>query len=297
MKKPHKISLVICTRNRSEMLARCLEKLKQVRRLPYSPIEIVLVDNNSTDDTMETIKNFQASYQGVSKMVEAKKTGLGHARNCGIQECSGDMIMFTDDDCFLPEDFLINFFKSCDLNRFQYGMGSIWLANEEDDHRVANMKIERESLIPPGTAVLPAGIIQGANMFFAATIFETAGLFNEDMGAGTKFPCEDIEMACRASHSGFTGAMLPGFGVFHAHGRRRDSAEALQTIHSYDYGRGAYYASLLTRGVPEVWSFWQNSFTHERFIAPQNLDRVAREFAGATQYLQFLMRDKNDQTG
>src|SRR5665647_1226617 len=95
---------------------------------------------------------------------------------------------------------------------------------------------------------MPAGC--RAPIYFSSIGFQSIGNFKENMGSGTPFACEDIEMAARASLAGFLGAHVPFFKVVHHHGRLIGGAEANATIESYDFGRGAYYASLPDGGVP-----------------------------------------------
>lgn len=275
------------------MLGRCLTHLSRVKVPSEIELEVILVNNNSADQTKEVMVKFAEGSSYRTKIIDAQKVGLGYARNCGIEKSSGEMLVFTDDDCYLDQDYFINFLSICDLDRFQFGMGPILLANTDDDPRVASLNIKKELIIPPKTAVIPAGYIQGANMFFLKEIFGRAGLFNKDMGPGTPFICEDIEMACRASHAGYTGALLPGFTVYHAHGRKTNSAEALRTIYGYDQGRGAYYSSLIARGVPEAWAFWQATFTRDRNINVKVLSRFSRELEGASKYLAHLASRKD----
>jgi glycosyltransferase involved in cell wall biosynthesis len=283
-----KISLIICTRNRAGQLGRCLAKLNEVRS-PESPVEVVLVDSASTDETPRVIREFIETSKWKSKTERAERPGLGYARNRGIAASTGELIVFTDDDCYLEENYFQNLLDNFDPSFCQYGMGQVLLYDADDDPRIANIRIESAILLPPRSAVIPAGAVQGANMFFLREVFDGAGFFNEDMGAGTRFPCEDIEMACRASHAGYSGALLPGFTVYHHHGRKKDSPEALKTLQSYDYGRGAYYASLLARGVPQAWKFWSETFSKDGRIASiGHLSQLSREMVGASQYFEFL---------
>jgi hypothetical protein len=136
--------------------------------------------------------------------------------------------------------------------------------------------------------LLPAGAIQGANMFFHRSVFGRVGLFNDRMGAGTPFACEDIEMATRASMAGFVGALVPFFKVSHHHRRLRGSAEANATVTSSDYGRGAYYASLINLGIPEVWKLWETSSQMQIFKHPRFRVQLIRELEGAANYLKAL---------
>ncbi|NOU22339.1 MAG: glycosyltransferase family 2 protein [Methyloglobulus sp.] len=290
-----KISLVICTRNRADQLEICLDKINKTT-ISDADLEIIIVNNASVDHTQIVIQNFISSTKLVTKTLVAERPGLGYARNCGLSVSTGDLIVFTDDDCYLEEDYFKNLLNNFNPEICQYGMGQILLYDPEDDARVANAKIEKISMIPPKTAVVPAGTIQGANMFFLRKVFDVAGNFNENMGAGTTFPCEDIEMAARASHYGFTGGCLPGFTVYHHHGRKKDSPEADKVVASYDYGRGAYYASLLSMGVFSAWDFWGQTLLENGELRNKiKLDRLSRELIGASQYIDFLLKDEKFQ--
>jgi hypothetical protein len=163
-------------------------------------------------------------------------------------------------------------------------MGTILLFDSEDDARVANLRIKSKRVLP-ARSLLPTGSIQGANMFFLRSVFHTAGLFDERMGAGTEFPCEDIEMATRASLAGFVGIQIPEPVVHHHHRRKAGSPEADATVAQYDFGRGAYYASLIARGVPGVWDFWRNCGDLGRPLNAVRLSSLERELQGATRLL------------
>ncbi|HTQ84428.1 MAG TPA: hypothetical protein VMI47_14305 [Pseudolabrys sp.] len=93
-------------------------------------------------------------------------------------------------------------------------------------------------------------------------------------------------MATRASVAGFTGALVPFSTVTHRHWRMRGSAEANATVESYDYGRGAYYASLLERGIPDAWKLWQACSDMRRISDPKLRMRLMRELEGAASYFK-----------
>lgn len=286
-----KTSLIICTRDRAKQLQQCLDKLLRVKR-PANDVEIVIVDNGSSDDTQAVIQGFSTKSQMAVVAGFTDRPGLGAARNRGVGLSTGELLVFTDDDCYLEEDYFVNLSRVFDSKICQYGMGQILLADAEDDERVANARVERVSIIPPHTQVVPAGAVQGANMFFLRKVFDVAGMFNEGMGAGTPFPCEDIDMAARASHSGFTGARLPGFTIFHHHGRKRGSLDAEKTVASYDFGRGAYYGSLLSSGLGSTWSYWgRDSLGGAKLPSDVQLRKLSRELRGASEYLDHLLSD------
>jgi glycosyltransferase involved in cell wall biosynthesis len=87
-----KVSIVICTYNRREYLTNLLESIKQ---LSYPNFEVIVVDNNSTDDTAQIIKNYSVKY------IKEIKQGLSYARNRGIEESSGEYVCFIDDDAII----------------------------------------------------------------------------------------------------------------------------------------------------------------------------------------------------
>src|SRR5437879_6003560 len=101
---PLAISLVICTRNRALQLERCLANLQQLS-CPEK-WELVIVDNGSSDNTQGVIDTFRRSLPCDLKVVVETTPGLGRARNLGWQTASGDLVSFTDDDCYPERSFL-----------------------------------------------------------------------------------------------------------------------------------------------------------------------------------------------
>jgi glycosyltransferase involved in cell wall biosynthesis/predicted O-methyltransferase YrrM len=275
---PPKISLVICSRDRAAQLAATLSKL-DLGDLARNAVELILVDSASSDSTREVMREFKEQSSLKVSIGEADRPGLGLARNIGINISSGDVIVFTDDDCYLDANYFTSLSTLWDGQSFQYGGGQILLYDKSLDPRVANLSIEHREDIPPHS-VLGTGTIQGANMFFGRAVFQKAGPFNENMGAGTPFACEDIEMATRASMRGFRGIRFPELKVQHDHGRKRGTPEANRTVEAYDFGRGAYYAALTVAG-------YRQASELPALLKPPH------ETAGANQYLEFASA-KND---
>lgn len=286
-----KISLVICSRDRTAQLAAMLSKL-DVEDLTRNTVEVNLIDSASTDSTYEVMREYKEKSGFPINIGQADRPGLGLARNVGIKISSGDVIVFTDDDCYMDSNYFTSLSQVWDGQSFHYGGGQILLFDASDDPRVANLTIQRRMDIAPYN-ILPPGLIQGANMFFAREVFQRAGLFNENMGAGTPFACEDIEMATRASMQGFRGVQLPELKVLHDHGRKRGTPEANRTAEGYDYGRGAYYASLIVTGYFQAWERWaQQTQAYIRIATPAvAMANLAREMDGAKRYLEFVAKN------
>ena len=99
------ISAVITTYNRSEMLATALEPLlsQNAGGVCY---EIIVVDNNSTDNTRATVEAFIAKGHTNLRYVFEPKQGIAHGRNAGIAAARGDIIAFTDDDVIVTDNWI-----------------------------------------------------------------------------------------------------------------------------------------------------------------------------------------------
>jgi len=91
------ISVIIPTWNRAGMIPRALDSV-MVQTLAAD--EVIVVDDGSTDDTVDFIRR---AYPGVRLLVQAHG-GVSAARNCGIREAAGNWLAFLDsDDAWLPE--------------------------------------------------------------------------------------------------------------------------------------------------------------------------------------------------
>lgn len=97
------ISVVICTYNRSEILKGCLHSLIQ-QNLKKSKFEIIVVDNNSSDNTRQVVEAF-LERENIRYFVEIP-LGLSHARNRGLKESKGQYVAYMDDDARAAIDWL-----------------------------------------------------------------------------------------------------------------------------------------------------------------------------------------------
>jgi glucosyl-dolichyl phosphate glucuronosyltransferase len=93
------ISVIICTYNRSQNLFECFDYLNKQTESDSIKWEIVLVDNNSTDDTKGVADQLECLYPSLNLryLFEAEQ-GLSAARNRGIREAKGSFLIFIDDD-------------------------------------------------------------------------------------------------------------------------------------------------------------------------------------------------------
>src|SRR6267142_6578272 len=97
------ISIILCTSNRSAGLRRTFESLSKVRVRSEWKVELIVVDNASTDDTAAVVRKLVLSNIEVRYVYEGKR-GKANALNAGLAQAGGDIMLFTDDDVLLAED-------------------------------------------------------------------------------------------------------------------------------------------------------------------------------------------------
>lgn len=231
-----KLSVVVCSRNRADFLPKTLGYYEKI--VASVPWELVIVDNASTDETQKTLCEFGARTTIDFHVVSEPRIGLSRARNTGWQHAKGDIIAFTDDDCYPQYDFVDEVWQNFAGSSLGYLGGRILLYDPSDYPITIQMR-DSQLVIAPGTYIR-AGLIQGANMAARRDMIQKLGGFDEMLGAGTPFPSEDVDFVSRASSAGFIGAYDPRPIVFHHH-RRRTKKQVATLRRAYAWGRGAYY--------------------------------------------------------
>jgi glycosyltransferase involved in cell wall biosynthesis len=276
------ISVVLCSRDRRERLARALDRLP-VESLRRHRAELVLVDNGSRDGTGELMRGHAASLACGAKVVEAPLPGLGRARNAGVAQAGGDLFVFTDDDCYLAPDYLDALALHFDAEKFSFGGGRI-LRFEASDADYGVRTSLRFEVFRPFTR-LRSGRIQGSNMVVHRRVFERVGLFREDLGPGTPYRCDDVELLARAALAGFTGAFVPELVVHHHHGRK-PGTELVRWMRSDDVARGAWYAAMIAGGDRGYLGEWARRSLSRRSRRSDGrfFERIAFELYGAARY-------------
>lgn len=100
------VSITIQTYNRSALLAETLESLRALRCPPAVDFEILVVDNNSTDETPQIIQKYRVLLAPRLRSVFEPQQGLSHARNRALQEAKGEIVSFLDDDVLVDPQWL-----------------------------------------------------------------------------------------------------------------------------------------------------------------------------------------------
>src|SRR5687767_8233694 len=232
------ISLVVCTRNRASQLAKALPYFARLKC--EASWELVLVDNGSTDATSVMMAEFAGSAGVNTVLIDEPKVGLSAAHNTGWRQSNGNLVAFTDDDCYPVPDYLDQICRCFTGSDLGYVGGRVLLF-DPNDYPITIQPSERHVDIPPHSFISP-GMIHGANFAFRREVLERVGGFDERIGPGTPVRSgTDIDILARASAHGFPGAYDPRPVVYHHHGRSKPE-DVNRLMENYDVGRGAFYA-------------------------------------------------------
>ena len=101
---PIKVSVVIPTYNRADFLRQTLAGLVS-QQFPRDHFEVLVIDNNSSDQTREVVAEF-AEARPAPRYLKESQQGLDYARNRGVAEARGEIVAFGDDDILVPPDWL-----------------------------------------------------------------------------------------------------------------------------------------------------------------------------------------------
>lgn len=181
------LSVIICTYNREECILAALDSLN-VQIFDKSKYEVLLINNNSTDNTASLCEHYGADKPDFRYRYFVEKTqGLSYARNRGIAESMGDIVIFMDDDAKAEPDYLQN--MSNFFEKYPDAMasgGRIYPDFETKRPRwMSHFLVSLTSSIDRGDQVQlfkNRSFPIGANMAFRRSVFTDYGVFNVDLG-------------------------------------------------------------------------------------------------------------------
>jgi len=179
------ISVIICTYNRSKSLARTLESFRDVFHPKDAAWELIVVDNNSSDDTREVIDRYIQNSGIPCRYIFENKQGLSYARNSGVAEAKGEILSFTDDDVIVDKYWLQNIehaFKENDVACIGGKILPVW-ENPQPAWLIGEM-LQILALLDLGDAKieLDRPQIWGANLSIRSSMFRKYGFFDPRLG-------------------------------------------------------------------------------------------------------------------
>ncbi|HXW05847.1 MAG TPA: glycosyltransferase [Vicinamibacterales bacterium] len=217
---PCAVSVVVSTYNRADRIEPALRAiLSQTGDVPY---EIVVVDNNSTDDTAAIVQRIAREAGGRLRYAFEARQGLSHGRNTGIGLARGSIVAFTDDDVRVAPDWVLEIARAFDrYPDIDYVGGRVlprWLAPPPAWLTTAHwspLALQDYGSEPVRSSRQRAVCLVGASLAFRRRVFDMLGLFNPAYGRirdgiGST---EDHEMQLRMWKAGLQGLYVPSILV------------------------------------------------------------------------------------
>ena len=174
------VSVCVCTRNRADLLGGTIESILACTVPQGKSVELIVVDNGSTDQTQEVLSRFADPRFPFRTFVETEP-GLSRARNRGLQESTADIVIFTDDDVLVPVDWIEGMSSMFDDPSVNAVQGRIRLHEDhvrqwmEPLHRIFLSEFDMPEAVS----------LTGANMAMRRSCIVACGGFDVDFGAGT----------------------------------------------------------------------------------------------------------------
>jgi len=205
------VSIIIPIKNRVNYLPNLIKNLSN---LNYPQYEIIIVDDGSTDNTKNLLKQYPVKSISLEKSV-----GSAKARNIGIKEAKNDIIALTDSDCFVSRNWLKDLVPF--LNTYDVVGGKVIYCDNAENK--LNPSITNETVISKDS---PVNFINTSSMVFKKDLWNlTSGFLN--------YRLEDLEFSWRLLKKGYKLFYVTKGLVIH-HGTRTP----LQNIKKYlQYGK------------------------------------------------------------
>jgi GT2 family glycosyltransferase len=229
-------SLVICSRNRAQMLQDTVVSILAGYEVPS---EIVIVDQSDTKNA-----DLLATVSGVASSVHyhhVDDVGVSRARNASLHIASFDMIVFTDDDVMVAPEWF-----GAIVRALQAGGPECVVTGQVLPHREPTRTGRSPSTITDSAPAVYEGLITQdvlytGNMALYRSAFLAVAGFDERFGGGARFPAaEDNDFGFRLLTLGYRIVYEPAAVLYHR--AWRSKAAAFRLAWSYGRGQGAFYA-------------------------------------------------------
>ncbi len=214
------VSVVVCTRNRSAFLAKTLKEIT-ARGYSGGQWELLVVDNGSTDDTLQIAQSFQQNHTDLMRVIVEKELGLSAARNRGIAEARYPVIAFIDDDAFPLQGWLEGLVKAFDDASVVCAGGPVAPMFEGKlPQWFLGRYLPYLTVWDLGEAVVDLHYNEyprGANMAFRARALKRWGGFSPFLGrkGASLLSCEETELCLRMERGGGRIVYVPDARVRH----------------------------------------------------------------------------------
>ena len=181
-------SVIICTYNRADLLGDSILAMTR-QNFPAERFEIIVVDNNSADETEQIVRDLAAFSPVRVKYIFEGQQGLSYARNTGIRNATGQILAFIDDDIDASDSWLRSIvcaFKEPDVYAVGGPIRPLWLVPRPgwlSDRWLGHFTVSEFSHAKESGEYSNPNYPWGANMAFRKTLFDGGStMFPTDLG-------------------------------------------------------------------------------------------------------------------
>jgi len=206
------IDILVCTHNRGKNLVDTLRSLKKMN----GDFKVIVLDS-SDEPIAKEYQKFADRYIHLG----ASKKSLSSKRNMGIKMSKADFIAFTDDDCLADKNWIVELLRG--MNGVECCTGKTVPYIEKKDAKFEKMfsfgKLgDKERIIKKKVIFNLFRIGHGNNMIFKRKIFDEIGLYDENLGVGSKgLAGEDLDIFYKILKKGYKIRYNPHAIIYHNH--------------------------------------------------------------------------------
>lgn len=196
-----KATILIVSRNRAGHLRETLASLSRVKISEGLEMELLVVDNGSSDDTASVVRS-QAGHGYVVRYVLEPRIGKSHGLNRGIDESTGDVILFTDDDVRFPVNWVCGMCGPIVDGRSDAVAGGVRIAPfllKPWMTRIHRSWLASTEWLTPDFS---KGLV-GANMAVSRGVLKRVPRFDPELGGGALGNFEDVLFGSQVVEAGF----------------------------------------------------------------------------------------------
>ncbi len=217
------ISVILCTYNRDKYIYNVLKSVAE-NDYPHDQYEIVLVNNNSTDGTENECRRFQADYPDIRfRYFLETNQGLSYARNCGIRNAQGDLLVYVDDDATVNPEYLRTYSDFFTHHPEAVAAGGPILPVYETEEpewmtHYTRQLITGKLFLGNNQREFPHGAFPGGgNACYRKSVFDTVGLFNVELGrkGNSLIGAEEKDLFDKMTTHGMHFFYLPNAILYH----------------------------------------------------------------------------------
>lgn len=217
------LSVILCTYNRDKYIYNVLRSIAD-NDYPHNLYEIVLVNNNSTDNTQAECQRFQADYPDITfRYLVEPSQGLSYARNCGITNALGDLLVYVDDDATVNPQYLRTYADFFQRNPDAVAAGGPILPVYETQEpswmsHYTRQLITGRLYLGSRQRQFPRGAFPGGgNACYRKTVFDAVGPFNVQLGrkGNSLIGAEEKDLFDKMTTRGMHFYYLPDAILYH----------------------------------------------------------------------------------